>query len=73
MALFCGAGSWILFLRLDVFKMLGFHVTEGLVLKQHVIHEFIPLDGTVGIGVNLHEQLVEFLISHRLTNDFLET
>lgn len=35
------------FLTLNVFKVLGFHVAEGLVLQQHVIHEFIPLDTSV--------------------------
>jgi len=72
-ALLCGARGWILFLRLDVFKMLGLHIAEGLVLKQHVVHELVPLDGTVGVSVNLHEQLVEFLVGHGLSNDFFET
>ena len=59
-------------LTLNVFKVLGFHVAEGLVLQQHVIHEFIPLDTSVGVSVNLHEQLIEFFIGHLLADNIFE-
>ena len=39
--------SRIRFFTLDVFKVLSFHIAEGLVLKQHVVHEFIPLDTSI--------------------------
>ena len=53
--------------------MLRFHVAEGLVLKQHVVHELIPLDRAVRVSVNLHEQLVELLVRHASANYILET
>jgi hypothetical protein len=69
--LFLGRG-WIRLLTLDVLEVFGLHVAEGLVLEQHVVHKLVPLDTTVGVSVNLHEQLIELLISHLLPNDIFE-
>ena len=33
--------------------MLSLHVAEGLILKQHIVHEFVPLDEAVAVGVHL--------------------
>ena len=72
-ALLLGAGGRVLLLRLNVLEVLGLHVAERLVLQQHVVHELVPLDGTIRVSVNLHEELVELLVRHRLANDLLET
>jgi hypothetical protein len=61
------AGWWVsVVVALLIVEVLFFHGVEGLVLKEHIVHELVPLHGAVRVSVNAHEQLVKLLGTHVL-------
>jgi hypothetical protein len=69
---FLEARLWIMLLRLNIFEVLGFHIRQCLVLKQHIVHELVPLNAAIRVSINFHEELVELLVTHALANDFFK-
>jgi len=48
------------------FGLLFAHGGHVLVLEQDLVHELVPVDLPVGVGVDAHVEFVQFLFGHIL-------
>jgi hypothetical protein len=69
MALRGAGGRRVFLIGLDVLEVLLLHGGECLVLKQHIVHELVPVHRPIRISVDFHEKLLQLFHRHVLPND----